>query len=302
MKFTKPTTFILAVFFWCFNSQAQEQDSLGVIGDNLDLYAVLDAFKDAESVEAFENAINNADNNINNLDLNEDDQVDYISVYDEGEGDAHALILRVAMSETEDQDVAVIELEKSGDNEATIQIIGDEEIYGEDYIIEPKTETAVTERLMIPNLIIVNVWGWRGVRFVFAPNYVRWRSPWHWNHHPNYWKPWRPKPWKTYHGFHHHHRAHFNVVKVRRCGRAHGFYQKNRRTCVRINKHKHHHHNHNNGHHNNHNGHGHHKNNQTKSNKSGGNDQKKQNNTQNKNTNKNSNTGNNKGQTNKKRR
>ncbi len=259
MKFT---SLFIGALFWCLPSIAQNEDSLGVIGDNLDLYAVLDAFKDAESVEAFEKTINDPDNKINNLDLDEDDQVDYISVYDEGEGDAHAIILRVAMSETEDQDVAVIELEKSDDNEATIQIVGDEEIYGEDYIVEPKTADAVTERLMIPQGIIVNVWGWRGVRFVFAPGYVRWRSPWRWNHHPNYWKPWRPYRWRTYHGFHHHHRAHFHVVKVRRCGRAHGFYKTNRRTCVRIHKHKHHHHNHHAGHnHHNGHGHGHHKNN-----------------------------------------
>lgn len=302
MKFTKTTALILGALFWCFNSHAQEEDSLGVIGDNLDLYAVLDLFKDAESIEAFEKELNNPDNKINNLDLDEDDQVDYISVYDEGEDDAHALILRVAMSETEEQDIAVIELEKSSDNEARIQIIGDEEIYGEDYIIEPKSETALTERLMIPNVIIVNVWGWRGVRFVYAPGYVRWRSPWHWNHHPNYWKPWRPYGWRTYHGFHFHHRAHFNVVKVRRCNRAHGFYQKKRRTCVRIQKHKHHHHNHHghhNGHHNNHNGHGHHKNSQTKSN-NGGN--KQQNNNANKNNNKKVNKGGNKGSSNKRRR
>ena len=40
------------------NTNAQETDSLGMIGDNLDLYAVLDAFKSAENVEDFEKTLN----------------------------------------------------------------------------------------------------------------------------------------------------------------------------------------------------------------------------------------------------
>ena len=252
---------IAAALLWCNASMAQESDSLGVIGDDLDLYAVLDAFKDAESIESFEKTINSEDAKINNLDLDEDGQIDYITVNDEGEGDVHAFILSIDMSEEEAQDVAVIELEKTNSNEATIQIVGDEEIYGEDFIIEPKNPDEITKRLLRPNVIIVNVWGWRGVRFVYAPGYTRWRSPWRWNRHPRWWRPWRPVRWGVYHGWHVHRRRYYHPVRTRRCVRAHGFYVKKRRTCVKIKKHKHHHGNkqanHNGNNHGNHNGHNH---------------------------------------------
>ncbi len=262
MKRNQLITTIAAALLWCNISVAQESDSLGVIGDDLDLYAVLDAFKEAESIEAFEKEINSEDSKINNLDLDEDGQTDYISVTDEGEDDAHAFILSIDMSETETQDVAVIELEKTEANTASIQIIGDEEIYGSDYIIEPKNPDELDKRLMRPNLIIVNVWGWRGVRFVYAPGYKRWRSPWRYNNHPRWWRPWKPVRWGVYHGWHAKHRRFYHPVKTRRCVRAHGFYVKKRRTCVRIKKHKHHHSHKNQGNHNghnhgNHNGHNH---------------------------------------------
>tara|TARA_B110000037_G_scaffold223175_1_gene303263 strand:- start:8279 stop:8527 length:249 start_codon:yes stop_codon:yes gene_type:complete len=59
-------------------SHAEESDSLGILGDNLDLNAVLETFRTAESIEKFENSLNSPENKINNLDLNEDDQIDYI--------------------------------------------------------------------------------------------------------------------------------------------------------------------------------------------------------------------------------
>ena len=262
MKTIKLTVVVLTAFLSSSTAitYSQDSDSLGVIGDNLDLYAVLDAFKNSESIEAFEKTLNDPESNLNNLDLNEDDEVDYIQVHDEGEDDAHAFVLRIDMGEGKDetQDVAVIELEKSGDNEATVQIIGDEEIYGEDYIIEPKQNEGVTERLMVPNWVVINVWGWPSVRFVFGPRYVRWRSPYRWGVYPNWWKPWRPRRWGVYHGFHAHHRRHFHVVKVRRCNRAHKHFVKHRRTCVRVRNHKHHHvhvHHHHHGHKSNKGGH-----------------------------------------------
>lgn len=221
---------------------SEEADSLGVIGDNLDLHAVLDAFKNAQSVEEFEKKINEKDSKINNIDLDEDDEVDYIQVIDNTEGDAHALVLRVDVSETESQDIAVIELEKTGDENATIQIVGDEDIYGDDYIIEP-TET-VTSGNMPPAFIVVNVWRWPSVRFIYGPAYRPWRSPWRWRHYPAWWKPWRPYRWRTYHGFHVHHRNHYHVVRVRRCGNAHRVYRGHRRSWKQVKHHKHHHHNH----------------------------------------------------------
>jgi hypothetical protein len=94
-------------------------------------------------VEEFERAINTRDANINNLDLNNDNHVDYISVLSYDQGQFYSIVLRVAVSSTEFQDVAVIEVSKNNSGRAIVQIIGDEALYGRDYI-EPsynRTET-----------------------------------------------------------------------------------------------------------------------------------------------------------------
>ena len=159
---------------------------------------------------------------------------------DNVEGDAHALILRVDLTETESQDIAVIELEKTADQTAQIQIAGDDEIYGENYLVEPIEESSTeTERLLKPNaVIIVNVWYWPSVRFIYGPTYKPWVSPYRWHHYPAYWKPWRPYQWHTYHNFHKHHHRHYKVVHVHHCHKSYGIYKKHRRTSAKV----HHHH------------------------------------------------------------
>jgi hypothetical protein len=77
-------------------------------------------------VEEFERAINTRDANINNLDLNNDNHVDYISVLSYDQGQFYSIVLRVAVSSTEFQDVAVIEVSKNNSGRAIVQIIGDE--------------------------------------------------------------------------------------------------------------------------------------------------------------------------------
>ncbi len=134
-----------AVFFslLAFNSYSQTKpDSLGLPGDNFDLYGALELFKKAATPEEFEKSINSNDNSVNNLDLDGDGKVDYVKVIDKKEGNGHTLVLQVAVSPTETQDVAVIEIDKPATDNAHVQIVGDEELYGKNYIVEPKDETA----------------------------------------------------------------------------------------------------------------------------------------------------------------
>jgi hypothetical protein len=179
------------------------QDSLGLPGDNLDLYGVLELFKKSESPEEFEKALNTQDNKLNNLDLNNDQKTDYIYVIDKTESDAHALILRVAVSDTKTQDVAVIEIEKKGEENAVVQIVGDEELYGKDYIIEPADEKAPvtnTEKTEDnKSTVVVNVYHWPVVRHIYRPSYVVYVSPWGFRHYPLWWNPWTPIHWRHYH-------------------------------------------------------------------------------------------------------
>ncbi|MGL4599214.1 MAG: hypothetical protein ACRCYO_16960 [Bacteroidia bacterium] len=212
---------------------AQDADSTGLPGDQLDLYAVLDLFKTAESIEAFEQALNSETNAVNNLDLNGDDQVDYIRVVDRTDSGAHAITLQVAVSESESQDIAVIELEKDGEASAVVQLVGDEDLYGKDYVVEPAEQEGSMDKKFgqgfVPaRPVVVNVWGWRCVRFVYAPAYVVWVSPYRWGYYPRVWRPWRPVAWRVYHPRFVHHRVHYRVVHVHRVSRAHRCYHRQR--------------------------------------------------------------------------
>lgn len=233
----KKALLLIAVFALGFvpaKLSAQDADSTGLPGDNLDLQGVLELFKNAESIEAFEKALNTESNQVNNLDLDEDGNVDYIKVIDHSDSGAHAITLQVDIDDKESQDVAVIEIEKNGDESAELQLVGDEELYGADYIIEPEEETQskTTEgkftSQFAPPVVIVNVWTWRPVRFIYAPTYVVWVSPWRHRHYPAYWHPWRPVAWHVHHArvvrYHHHCR----VAHVHRVAHAHRAYHRHR--------------------------------------------------------------------------
>ena len=52
---------------------AQAVEPATETGEDLDLYAVIDLFKESESIEDFEQALNGESNGVNNLDLDGDD-------------------------------------------------------------------------------------------------------------------------------------------------------------------------------------------------------------------------------------
>ncbi len=214
-----------------FAQSDMESDSTGLPGDNFSLEAAIELFKKSSSPEDFEKRLNSEYSDVNNLDLNEDGEIDYIRVVDNMEGDVHALVLQVAVSEKESQDVAVIEIEKQGAENALLQIIGDEELYGEQTIAEPfeeekaksgKDKGPAAQRA--PVRIVVNVWLWPSVRFMYAPAYRVWVSPWRWRVYPTWWRPWRPHPWRVYHVRVMPYRAHCHVIRTHRVVRAHAVY------------------------------------------------------------------------------
>jgi hypothetical protein len=148
------------------------------VGEDLDLYAVLDLLEESENLEEFEKALNSEEKGINNLDLNEDGEVDYIKVEETVEENTHLIVLQVEIEENDFQDVATIEIEKKAEDDISVQAVGAEEFYGEDYIIEPvteKTETTTT---------VVHVHTWPLILFIFRPRYSPWRSPWRWRARP----------------------------------------------------------------------------------------------------------------------
>ncbi len=214
-----------ALMFWTSNqafAQAEEE-KLDLPGDNLNLYAVLKLFQESETLEGFERKLNEEDSEINNLDLDGDNQIDYIRVEDNVEGNLHTISLKVAVSESEDQDVAAFYVEKKNDGEIWIQLVGDEDLYGKDYIIEPNSQSGTVaetpnpgyngNREVEPAAVqqnVVYVSSWPVIQFIFVPRYVVWRSPWRWHYYPSYWRPWRPRYWHYYYGYHYHWHYYYN--------------------------------------------------------------------------------------------
>lgn len=226
---------LLAFTFPVAYSQNESgQDSTGLPGDNFSLQGALYLFQNATSPEDFEKQLNTESNKVNNLDLNGDNEIDYIRVIDKSDKKSHALILQVPISSSESQDIAVIELEKTGDTTAILQIIGDEDIYGEEVIVEPgsgdeemggnKGGSPLAEYGIAMPAIIVNVWYWPSVRFVYAPVYRPWVSPWHWRSYPVWWRPWRPLGWHVWHPFHIRYHRSYAIVHTHRVVRAHKIY------------------------------------------------------------------------------
>ena len=117
------------------SAQNDTEEYLGLPGDNLNLYAVMDLFQKSETLEAFERDLNAENSRINNLDLNGDNMVDYITVSDFADGDVHTIVLRTALSRNEQQDIAVFTVEKLRNGAVQIQLIGDEALYGRNYIV-----------------------------------------------------------------------------------------------------------------------------------------------------------------------
>lgn len=209
------------------------------LGDHFSLEAALEVFKNSKSPEDFENNLNNAEAQVNNLDLNEDGEVDYIRVIDEVNGDAHAIILQAILGKNEAQDVAVIAIERTGENEATLQIFGDKDLYGEEIIVEPfEVESSQSIDGYGPDGTLqfrrafVNVWLWNPVRFIYRPVYRPWRSPFYWSYYPRIYRPWRPVTFGIYSNRVAAFRPRFRVVSTPRVVTARRFYTPRRTTSV----------------------------------------------------------------------
>lgn len=212
-------TFSLLVFLIAVAVQLQAQStqpkSLGLPGDNLNLYAALKVFQESKTLEEFEKTINDPDQKINNLDLDGDNQIDYITVVDKVKDDVHSITLRVDINSREQQDIAVFVVTKEANNRVYIQVVGDEDLYGKDYIIEPNYASEGTpnpgfqsdfDDEYIPaerrTVSYVEVATWPIVQYIYVPTYRPWVSVWGWNRYPGWWRPWRPYSWHWYYGYH----------------------------------------------------------------------------------------------------
>jgi hypothetical protein len=177
-------------------SQEDTTALLGLPGDNLDLYATLAVFQKSKTIEEFEKSLNDEKLKINNLDLNLDKKIDFIKVVSKKKDDSHTFILQVDVAKDETQDVAVILLDKDKNQKVSLQIVGDEDLYGKDYVIEPKGNSSVTPNpgytgenpvtVTIPATTTVVVESAPIVQYVYSPAYVPYVPPYHYGYYP----PW----------------------------------------------------------------------------------------------------------------
>lgn len=174
------------------------------ISENLDLKTIATLFGQSKDLEQFEQLLNNPDSAFSNLDLNGDGEVDYLRVIETADNNRHLVVIQAVLAKDIYQDVASIFVEKDEKDQITVQVIGDEYIYGSNYIIEP----VYIYRPMIYD------WFW-------GPSWVCWHSPYYWGYWPGWWRPyycvdpfiyWDHCYWYHYHypictyrpGHHHH--------------------------------------------------------------------------------------------------
>jgi len=178
-----------------FSQSENDTTLLGLPGDNLNLYAVLDLFQKSKTIEEFEKSLNEEKTGINNLDLNLDNKVDFIKVATEQKEKDFTFVLKTDVKEKETQDIAVILLTKSKEDKVTIQIVGDEDLYGKNYIIEPKAakesvtpNPAYNGTQPVPEKVIV-VESAPVVQYVYSPVYVPYYPPYYYGYYPPYYAP-----------------------------------------------------------------------------------------------------------------
>ena len=230
-------TFLFILMMGWMTVKGQQQWE--VPGDNFSLEGALEIFKKSATPEEFERMLNDPDARVNNLDLNGDGYIDYIRVIDMYEGNVHTFVLQAAISDFENQDIAVITLEKLANGRAILQITGDADIYGVETIIEPTTEVR-TYAGYNTSRVVVNVWSWPLVRYIYGPYYNVWVSPWGWGYRPYWWSPWRPIVYYDYYTFWSPYRWHYSACFTHRIVIAHRIYRPHRTTSLIVHNRHHH--------------------------------------------------------------
>lgn len=150
--------------------------------EHLDLYAAAELFRDSDSIEQFEQALNDPSKGLNNLDLNNDGAIDFIRVTEQSKDDTRLVILQTPTGETDFQDVATIVVERENNN-YNLHILGDAEIYGANYYVVPAQR---------------NFSAWNIVKWLFSQNYRVYVSPYRYSYYPAYFNLRRPLATNAY--------------------------------------------------------------------------------------------------------
>jgi hypothetical protein len=182
--------FLGIIVLWSFCSKPKKSSdasydvnvqTLVSASEGLDLKAVGELLKKAKDGETFEKLLNSKSEGINNLDLDEDGKVDYISVTEYGNDKMKGFSLTVETGPNEVQEVATIEIEKQSDQQGQMQITGNQQIYGANHHYH--SGFGLTDFLIMSWL------------FSSRPFYS---SPWHYGAYPGYYSPYSTVPNTAY--------------------------------------------------------------------------------------------------------
>lgn len=186
----------LAIFFfviviWSFCTQPQERNAyydvnvqtLTPASDGLDLKAVGELLKKAKNAQELEKLLNSPSQGVNNLDLDGDGKVDYISVTEYGNDRVKGFSLTTQPASGETQEIATIEVEKTSDSRADMDIKGNQEIYGQDHYYH--SSFGFTDFLIMS--------------YLFSPHRF-YMSPWGYGVYPGYYSPYHTVPYNSYRG------------------------------------------------------------------------------------------------------
>ena len=167
------------LFFWSLvgiltfqNNEAQNRANINAVNSqisaDLDLKSIARIFGEAQNLEDFEIRLNDPEYQISNLDLNEDNEVDYLRVVESIENRSHLIVIQAVLDHTLFQDVATITLEKNNLNSGPITIVGNQSLFGSNYYYRP---------VLHRNSIILNL--------IWKSNYRPYYSNWRWKKYPN---------------------------------------------------------------------------------------------------------------------
>jgi hypothetical protein len=179
----KTKLFILAGIISLFALALQAQNRTYVnalntqISDNLDLRAVASIFGESQNLSDFERRLNDPIFPISNLDLNNDNQVDYLRVVESVKNQTHLVVIQAVLDRYIYQDIATIDVERDAFNKITIQLVGNTHLYGSNCIYEP---------IYYSNPRIFSLF--------WASNYRPYSSTWSWNYYPKHYYSWSPYP------------------------------------------------------------------------------------------------------------
>ncbi|MGQ9896974.1 MAG: hypothetical protein ACUVR8_05400 [Acidobacteriota bacterium] len=153
-----------------------------VPGQGLDLQALIGLTKQAKDAESLERLLNQP-GSINNLDLDEDGQVDYIRVQEYGGGSTKNFSFVALLKNGQEQEVANLVIEQTpGQPEANVQVQGHPAVYGPNVYYSAVLPIATALFLA----------------WALTPRPAFYVSPYGFGAFPTYYRPYAPAPMAVY--------------------------------------------------------------------------------------------------------